>query len=150
MERMGGVFFKSAMRSGLFSQDFALSLRKGNFSDQGSKGASPPTWTGNVLLETPLLKPIPSGRQPRKPQPRRVTIIVLTHIRHDVQDSFSHEPILAGVWASKEAIVHIDLQNSQRLQKKTNFLYFDAGDLNYNQVISKKKLTQKLFRLYYR
>ena len=58
-----------------------------------------PTWTGDVLLETPLLKPIPSGRQPRKPQPRRVTVIVLTHIRHDVQDSFSHESILAGAWA---------------------------------------------------
>ena len=56
-----------------------------------------PTWTGDVLLETPLLKPIPSGRQPRKPQPRRVTVIVLTHIRHDVQDSFSHEPMVPGV-----------------------------------------------------
>ena len=92
----GRSVFRSAMRSGLFSQDFALSLRNGNFRERGSKGTSPPTWTGDVLLETPLLKPIPSGRQPRKPQPRRVTVIVLTHIRHDVQYSFSHKPILAG------------------------------------------------------
>ena len=40
-DRMGGVFFRSAMRSWLFSQDFALSLRNGNFRERGSKGTSP-------------------------------------------------------------------------------------------------------------
>ena len=98
-DRMGGVFFRSAMRSWLFSQDFALSLRNGNFRERGSKGTSPPRGLAMSCSKPLPFKPIPSGRQPRKPQPRRVTIIVLTHIRHDVQDSFSHESILAGAWA---------------------------------------------------
>lgn len=81
-------------------------------SESGDLKGRLPTWTGNVLLETPLLKPIPSGRQPRKPQPRRVTIIVLTHIRHDMQDSFSHKPILAG------ACLHMGVVSYQGFHQK--------------------------------
>ena len=78
---------------------FCALIAEWELQGAGIYGDVSPAWTGDVLLETPLLKPIPSCRQPRKPQPRRVTVIVLTRIRHDVQDSFSHKPILAGAWA---------------------------------------------------